>query len=199
MLAVREQVRGWRFYDGFRVDAGAPARASRAGTSTPVLAADGGDLASALQSLREQGRDGDLDAAVDRALPGSRVDVVDRGGLFDLELRQPGMLRPLGAAELSDGTLRYLLWVAALLSPRPPGLLVLNEPETSLHPELLAPLAELVAAAATRTQVLVVSHASGLLAGLGSGRRVELVKDLGETRVRDQEPLDEPPWHWPSR
>ena len=27
---------------------------------------------------------------------------------------------PLSVAELSDGTLRYLLWIAALLSPRPP-------------------------------------------------------------------------------
>lgn len=199
VLAVRQQVRSWRFYDSFRADAGAPARASRVGTLTPVLADDGGDLASALQTVRELGRDRDLDAAVDRAFPGSRVDVVDRGGLFDLELRQPGMLRPLEAAELSDGTLRYLLWVAALLTPRPPGLLVLNEPETSLHPELLAPLAELVAEAATVTQVLVVSHSGSLLAGLRGARRVELVKDLGETRVLDQEPLDEPPWHWPGR
>lgn len=199
VLAVREQVRSWRAYDGFRADADAPARAGRVGTRTPVLAADGGDLAAALQTVRELGRDRELDAAVDRAFPGSRVEVVDRGGVFEVELRQPGMLRALGAAELSDGTLRYLLWVAALLTPRPPGLMVLNEPETSLHPELLAPLGELVAAAATRTQVLVVSHSGSLLAGLPQAHRVELVKDLGETRVAGQEPLDEPPWHWPAR
>src|SRR4051794_35203835 len=51
-----------------------------------------------------------------------------------LRPHQHGLLRPLSGAELSDGTLRYLLWVAALLTPRPPALLVLNEPETSLHP-----------------------------------------------------------------
>ncbi len=54
---------------------------------------------------------------------------------------QHGLLRPLSAAELSDGTLRYILLVAALLTPRPPVLMVLNGPETSLHPVLLAPLA----------------------------------------------------------
>lgn len=61
------------------------------------------------------------------------------GGLEGLSLafHQPGLLRPLTGAELSDGTLRYLLWVATLLTPRPPELLVLNEPETSLHPGLL--------------------------------------------------------------
>ena len=78
------------------------------------------------------------DAAVDPRLPRQpswRSSTSD--GRFELAFRQHGLLRPLGSAELSDGTLRYLLWVAALLSPRPPPLLVLNEPETSLHPELL--------------------------------------------------------------
>ncbi|MEK8227938.1 AAA family ATPase [Oerskovia sp. M15] len=84
-------------------------------------------------------------------------------GLFSLELRQHGLLRPLGSAELSDGTLRYLLWVAALLTPRPPELLVLNEPETSLHPELLPALGSLIAAAGRRTQVVVVTHSAALV------------------------------------
>ena len=67
-------------------------------------------------------------------------------GIFDLLLHQRGMLRPLRAAELSDGTLRFLLWGAALLGPSPPSLMVLNEPETSLHPDLVGPLADMIAA-----------------------------------------------------
>ena len=65
-------------------------------------------------------------------------------GRFEVEMREHGLLRPLKGAELSDGTLRYLLLVAALLTPRPPALLVLNEPDTSLHPDLLAALARLI-------------------------------------------------------
>ncbi|KRP58087.1 hypothetical protein TU79_21505 [Pseudomonas trivialis] len=42
---------------------------------------------------------------------------------------------------MSDGTLRYLLLIAALLTPRPPSMMALNEPETSLHPDLLPALA----------------------------------------------------------
>lgn len=198
LLAVRELLRSWRFYDHFRTDAAAPARLAQLGTRTPVLAADGADLAAALQTIREEGR-GDLDEAVDAAFPGSRIEIADVGGWFTLALRQPGMLRPLAAAELSDGTLRYLLWVAALLSPRPPALLVLNEPETSLHPDLLGPLAGLIAAASTRTQVIVVSHAERLLAALPGASRIELEKVLGETRVRGQGALDAPPWAWPKR
>jgi len=138
---------------------------------------------------------------VGRAFPGSSVRVTDHDGLFGIELRQPGLLRPLTASELSDGTLRYLLWVAALLSPRPPELLVLNEPETSLHPDLVEPLAELIAGAAANSQVVVVSHAPRLIAaldGLGASR-IELEKRSGEAAVVGQGPLDEPQWSWPKR
>jgi predicted ATPase len=72
---------------------------------------------------------------------------------------------------VSDGSLRYLLWVAALLIPRPPPLMVLNEPETSLHPDLLPALGRLIIRAAITTQVWVV----------GQGI------------------LDQPSWHWPDK
>jgi predicted ATPase len=199
LLAVRDQIRGWRFYDGFRVDADAPARRTQIGTRTPVLDHDGADLAAALQTIREIGDRIALDDAVSDAFDGATIEVTVAAGRFDLALRQPGMLRPLASAELSDGTLRYLLLVAALLTPRPPELMVLNEPETSLHPDLLPPLARLVERAARETQVVVVSHSRTLLDALGSASAVELVKDLGETAVAGQEPLDAPPWHWGSR
>jgi len=49
LVAVREQIRGWRFYDQFRTDADSPIRQSQIGTRTPVLDGDGRDLAAALQ------------------------------------------------------------------------------------------------------------------------------------------------------
>ena len=199
LMAVRDQIRGWRFYDGFRVDADAPARRTQIGTRTPVLDHDGGDLAAALQTIREIGDRTALDEAVSDAFDGATIEVTVAAGRFDLALRQPGMLRPLASAELSDGTLRYLLLVAALLTPRPPALMVVNEPETSLHPDLLPPLARLVERAASETQVIVVSHSPTLLDALGTASGVKLVKDLGETTVAGQEPLDAPPWHWGSR
>jgi predicted ATPase len=48
---IRERMRSWRFYDSLRADAAAPARTSQVGTRTPVLASDGADLASALQTI----------------------------------------------------------------------------------------------------------------------------------------------------
>ncbi|GAA4115140.1 AAA family ATPase [Knoellia locipacati] len=199
LLQVRRLIRGWRFYDGFRADPAAPARQSQIGTRTPVLADDGSDLAAALQTIRESGRSV-LDAAVADAFDGAILDVPVSDGRFDVHLHQPGMLRPLAAAELSDGTLRYLCLIAALLTVDPPPLLVLNEPETSLHPDLLPPLARLITAASERSQVMVVSHSEALARELGDDATgVTLVKDLGETFVEGQGLLTTPSWNWGSR
>lgn len=198
LAAVRERLRGWRFYDGFRVDAAAPARLPQVGTRTPVLSDDGKDLAAAIQTIIEAGFD-DLSRIIADAFDGATVTVEVNNGLFDLQLQQPGMLRPLRAAELSDGTLRFLLWAAALLSPQRPSLMVLNEPETSLHPSLVSPLAALIRVAAEHTQVVVVTHSDSLRAALDDGTQIELYKDFGETRITGQSLLTTPPWDWGKR
>lgn len=202
MLALREQIRSWRFYDHFRTDTEAPARIPQVGTHTPVLGHDGADMAAALQTIREIGDSTALDAAVADAFPGSTVAIRQVDGRFEVEMRQHGLLRGLKASELSDGTLRYLLWIAALLTPRPSALLVLNEPETSLHPDLLPALARLVTQASRRTQVLVVSHSAPLIQAfekLTGGQTIRLVKEMGETKVDGLTELEAPPWHWPPR
>lgn len=202
MLVLREQMRGWRFYDQFRTDLQSPARLPQIGTHTPVLSNDGADLAAALQTIEEIGDQDSLNNAVNDAFPGASVSVTNMDGRFEIGMRQHGLLRPLKAMELSDGTLRYLLWVAALLTPRPPGLLVLNEPETSLHPDLLPALSRLIARAAERSQVLVVSHASRLIGALQERpecHSIVLEKEFSETKLSGSDKLSGPVWHWPSR
>lgn len=201
MLSLREEMRGWRFYDHFRTDATAPMRLPQIGTHTPILSHDGRDLAAALQTIREIGDGRAVDEAIDDAFPGARVMVSSSNGWFEVEMQQHGLLRPLKAAELSDGTLRYLLWVAALLTPRPPGLLVLNEPETSLHPDLLPALGRLIAQASSRSQVLVVSHSPALIDGiqqLPACNSITLEKTLGQT-VLAGEHHEQPSWQWAGR
>ena len=205
MLTLREQVRSWRFYDHFRSDADAPARQPQLGTYTPVLSNDGADLAAAWQTIASIGDHDALAQAVDDAFPGASVSVHQQDNRFSLQMHQPGLLRPLQTAELSDGTLRYLLWIAALLTPRPPQLLVLNEPETSLHPDLLPALGRLITVAARQTQVIVVSHANRLIAALDDAvaeldyLAIHLDKDLGETQVANRPADDLPAWQWLER
>jgi predicted ATPase len=201
ILNLRESIRGWRFYDHFRTDHDAPARLPQLATRTPILHHDGRDLAAALQTIREIGDAESLDAAIGDAFPGARLTIICQDvGRFAIELHQQGLLRPLTGMELSDGTLRYLLWVAALLTPRPPPLMVLNEPETSLHPDLLPALARLIARASEQTQVWVVSHANRLINALNGQpecQQIVLEKSLGQTGIVGQGPLDGPAWHWP--
>lgn len=202
MLAVREAVRGWRFYDHFRTDADSLARSSQVGTFSPVLHHDGSNLAAALQTILEIRSDTALADTLEDAFPGSRLHIDALNGRFDVQLQQHGLLRSLSAAELSDGTLRYLLWTAALLTPRPPELMVLNEPETSLHPDLLPALARLILTAAAQTQIIVVSHAPGLIQALASSSvcaRLHLQKSFGETVLEGADLFNRPKWNWPAR
>lgn len=198
--AVRQAIRSWRFYDQFRTDPQSIIRTPQIGTRTPVLDHDGHSLIAALRTIHEIGDQAALYQAIEDAFPGATIRfTTSTGNRFELEFLQQGLLRPLNQAELSDGTLRYLLLIAALLTPRPPSLLVLNEPETSLHPDLLPALGRLIIRASHNTQVWVVSHAPRLIATLQedvSCNSIALNKELGETLVVGQGMLDAPPWHW---
>jgi predicted ATPase len=198
---LRERLRRWRFYHQLRTDADSPLRQPQIGARTPVLAHDGQDLAAALATIQDIGDPGALADAVADAFDGARVRIHVDGARFSLGLVAPGVRRELDAAELSDGTLRYLALLAALQSPRPPELLVLNEPETSLHPRVLGPLARQIALAATRSQVVVVSHAAELVDAItpvDGATRVELVKTAGATTVSGRSLVDTPIWKWTS-
>jgi predicted ATPase len=200
ILSLRETVRSWRFYDQLRTDTDAPCRIPRLGTRAPVLGHDGGDLAAATQTIIELGDPEAVSAAIDSAFPGATLRIaVQPDGRFAIEFLQPGLLRPLSGAELSDGTLRFLLWLTALLTPRPPTMMVLNEPETSLHPDLLPALAKLIMKAAENTQLWVVTHSAALISALKKSPvacLIELEKEFGQTQVKDQNLLDRPQWRW---
>jgi predicted ATPase len=187
---VQRTLRMWRFYHHFRTDPDAPLRSPQVGVRTPVLAHDGRDLAAALQTIIEIGDHEALERSLADAFPGSRLEIQAPQGRFSLFLHQPGLLRPLAARELSDGTLRYLCLLAALLSPRPPAFLALNEPETSLHPDLLEPLGRLIVDASMHSQIWVTTHAEPLARAIAKRSRTEpvrLTKDLGATVVEGGE------------
>jgi predicted ATPase len=201
-LVLRESIRAWRFYDHFRADADAPARQPQIGARTPILGNDGADLAAAIQTISEIGDREELDAAVTDAFPGSALSVQNNDGRFQLFMQQHGLLRPMSAAELFDGTLRYLLWIAALLAPRPPALMILIEPETSLHPDLVGALARLIAQGGRKSQIVVVKHSAKLIAALADQpacHSITLEKSFGETVISGRGPMGLPSWNWPAR
>lgn len=196
LVQLRDRMRGWRFYDDLRTDRNAPARRPQIGTFTSSLADDGADVGAAIQTIIEIGDVDGMREAISDAFPGASIAISQT---FEIEMRQHGLLRPLRAAELSEGTLRYILLAAALLTPRPPELMVLNEPEASLHTDLIAPLGRLLRHASRNTQIIVISHATNLidaLAGDDSARHIVLEKQFGETVVAFE---DRANWTWPKR
>ena len=169
-----------------------------------MLSHDGSDLAAALQTILEVGDGEGLLEEVARAFSGADL-IVDypkplppnappelRKEGFSIFLKNSGLTRLLTAAELSDGTLRYLCLLAALMSPRPPKLLALNEPETSLHPDLLDGLARMIVRACNYSQMWVTTHSTRLAElieqySVEPAIRLELIN--GETKVVGQKVL----------
>jgi predicted ATPase len=163
LVEVRESLRRMRFHQQVRTDEDAPARRPGLATRTLAVSNDGADLPAALLTILRMGDGHTLRESVRSAFGGAELHIDEDGaGRLDLQLTTPGRHRALGAAELSDGQLRFLFLAAALLAPRPPIVVVLNEPEASLHPELLVALADLILAAGDRAQVVVTTHANDL-------------------------------------
>jgi predicted ATPase len=129
---------------------------------------------------------GGLDEAVDAAFPGAILRLNHEDGRFSFSLKMPGLNRSFDATELSDGTLQYLCMLAALMTARPPGLMVFNEPETSIHPDLFEALAKSIAHASEKSQMIVTTHSRDLANFLkkhGRAKLIEFEKVDGETRI----------------
>ena len=176
-----------RFYHHFRTDVASPLRQPQIGQFTPVLSSDGSDLAAALRTIIEIGDDRFLHETISEAFGGASLEIrCTEEMLFSVHLRVPGLLRALDAREFSDGQLRFLCLCAALLSPRPPALLGLNEPETSLHPDLLVSLSRLITNASKYTQLWITTHSTALAETVerhSGSERIRLRLVNGETQM----------------
>ena len=184
---VRRELLEWRLYHDFRTDEASPIRQPCHAITTPTLSSDGRDLAAVLATLfMIRGDAVDLAAAIDDAFPGARLHAGDEGSWCKFEMAFPDMPRSFGAHELSDGTLKYLCLLGALMGYRLPSLIALNEPEASLHPSLLPPLARLIAQAAQRTRIWIVTHSDTLAAALHeeTGKKPRrVIKENGATSI----------------
>jgi predicted ATPase len=161
---VRDSLVAWRFFHGFRTDAESALRRPSRAVTAPALASDGSNLGAVLATLHHiRGDRIDLDRAIEDAFPGAELVIPEVGEYANFGMRYAEMpKRVFQPHELSDGTLQFLALAGALLSYRLPPFIALNEPENSLHPNLLPMLARLIVKAAERSQVWVVTHARDL-------------------------------------
>lgn len=185
---VRRTLLGWRFYHDLRTDAASPLRRPCTAVATPSLASDGADLAAVFATLAHIRQDTvDLDRLIAAAFPGARLVIPRPERLASFGMTFPDFpQRVFEAAELSDGTLRFLALAGALAAYRLPPFIALNEPESSLHPDLMEPLGRVIAQAAERTQVWLVTHSDRLAAAVaatGAGAVRTVIKREGATTI----------------
>lgn len=118
------------------------------------------------------------------------------GGQITLAWYDKSLTLPLYPNQLSEGTLRFLWLTAVLLSPEPPPLILIDEPEISLHPELLQILAALLRDASARTQLLIATQSSDLIRWLRSDEVIIVDKQDGKATFTwaDDSSLDLDEW-----
>jgi predicted ATPase len=170
------------YYHWLNVSPRAPVRLPQRAHPTTLPGKDGEDLVTCLFYLRETERDRfeAIEDALKVAFPGFvRLDFPLVGsGIVAMTWRDSNFTSPFYQQQLSEGILRFL-WLATLLqSPGLTGVTLLDEPEVSLHPELLSLLAELMREASARTQLIVATHADRLVRSLEPNEVI--VMDLEE-------------------
>ena len=165
---VRHLIGQWRFYHGFRSDAQSPLRGPCLPITAPMLDEDGSNIAAVLATLAWTKQDTiDLDRAVYDAFAGAALSIPRPAEHAEFGLVLPDFPnRVFKPRELSDGQIRFLALAAALLSYRRPPFIALNEPEASLHPDMLPALAQMIASAALDSQIWVVTHSQALASAI---------------------------------
>lgn len=190
LLAFRNDLASWRMYGSIRVDPASQVRQPAVARLEQSLAPDGSNLIPLLHTLYSGKRafKRTVDAAMLAAFGEDFEELVFPPAAdqrIHLRVRWAALKTEQTAADLSDGTLRFLALLAILANPDPGGLIAIDEPETSLHPRMFRVIADLAGEAALRTQVILSTHSPQLLDALaeqGPTTTVTRVQD-GATRL----------------
>ena len=139
----------------------------RADLPADGLSHDSRNLGLILNQLEHSGAWSEFNGYLKRFLPRfDRFSTRIEGGTVQFYLHESGLKQPVPATRLSDGTIRFMAILAQLLSPTPPPLICMEEPELGLHPDAIALLASLLQEASARTQLIVTTHSDALVSAL---------------------------------
>lgn len=157
-----QSFREWRFGRYFELRQPQPAD-----LPSDSLMADSRNLGLVLNEIEHGGGSQTFNKILRRFLPRyDRFSTRIHGGTVQFYLHEQGLRSPVPATRLSDGTIRFMALLALLLSPSLPPLICIEEPELGLHPDAVSLLAEVLAEAAERTQLIVATHSETLVSAL---------------------------------
>lgn len=142
-------------------------RAQPADLPPDILSANSDNLGLILNEIQHTDVSEAFNDVVRRFLPRfQRFSTRIQGNSVQFYLHEKGMKTPVPATRLSDGTIRFMAILALLLSPAPPPLICIEEPELGLHPDAVSLLPELLVTASNRTQLVITTHSDALVSGL---------------------------------
>ncbi len=164
---LRRRLASATLYHVLNVDPRAPVRLPQTMQPADLPGADGETLVSCLYYLRETDRIRfeAIEDALRAAFPSfERLEFPPvAAGTLAMAWRDLSFTKPLYTHQLSEGTLRFLWLVTLLQSPGLPSICMIDEPEVSLHPEMLSLLADLLREASSRSLVVVATHSDRLI------------------------------------
>ncbi|MDW7739931.1 MAG: AAA family ATPase [Bacillota bacterium] len=197
--AFQKGLSSWIIYHDLQVHQESSIRQPAISRYETNVSADGQNLISVLHTLYTSNRDfkNNIDTAMQAAFSSEYEELVFPPAAdqrIQLRIRWKSLEQEQSAADLSDGTLYFLLLMAILNNPRPPALIAIDEPETGLHPSMLPVIAEHALEASYKTQVIFTTHSSQLLDAFHDTKPVTTVArwQNGETifKVLDGEELN---------
>jgi predicted ATPase len=168
ITGFRELLAGWSIYHDVAVDQRAPLRQAAVARLETRVATDGQNLIPVLHTLYTGNRDFKklVDESMRAAFGGDYEELVFPPAAdqrVQLRVRWRSLRTEQSAADLSDGTVRFLLLLAILGSPDPGALIAIDEPEVGLHPGMLPVVAELAVDASRRSQIVLTTHSPQFL------------------------------------
>jgi len=186
----QKDLASWRVYQDFQTHRESAIRQPPFASLDTSVASDGHNLVSVLHTLyADRDFEKDLNTAMQAAFGDDFEKLIFPPAAdqrIQLRIRWKSLEREQTAAELSDGTLRFLLLIAVLANPNPPSVIAIDEPAIGLHPSMLPIVAEYAVEASNRSQIIFTTHSADFLDAFGASSPTTTVARWveGKTQLR---------------
>jgi predicted ATPase len=187
----RRELASWKIYQDFQTHRDATVRTAQVARADTTVDADGQNLIAVLHTLYTGDRnfEREIDTAMEAAFGPDYEKLLFPPAAdqrIQLRLRWKSLERARSAADLSDGTLRFLYLITILANPEPPPLIAIDEPEAGLHPSMFPIVAEYARDAASRSQVVLTTHSPEFLDAFGDDAPTTTVVERrdGQTNLK---------------